>query len=119
MRWIGAALALQLTGYVFDALWHAVLQPGVEPTTFGEMARHLATVHLPLYIGAAMVLVSTAVELLRRRGKRPVGKALPIAAASAAVSCGAEAWRAMSHLRLEIRGRRRRNADAGRARRAA
>jgi len=144
MRWIGAALALQLIGYVFDVLWHAVLQPGAEPTTLGEMARHLATVHLPLYIGAAMAVVSTVRELLRRRGRGPVGTALPIAVAGAVVACGAEAWHAMSHLRLDthaapvagvvsvigffvavgamladIRARGRRNADTARTRRAA
>jgi hypothetical protein len=106
MRWIGAALALQLIGYVFDVVWHAMLRPGAEPATFGEMARHLASVHLPLYIGAAMVLVSTVVELLRRRRRRPVGNALPIAVTGAVISCGAEGWHALSHL-VSTRMRRR------------
>lgn len=144
MRWIWAALALQLIGYVFDIVWHALLRPGAEPATFGEMARHLASVHLPLYVGAAMVLISTTVELLRRRRRRPLGNALPIAVTGAVVSCGAEAWHALSHLRLDthaapvagvlsvigflvvvgamvvdVRAAARRNADTARARRAA
>jgi uncharacterized membrane protein YgdD (TMEM256/DUF423 family) len=144
MRWTCAALALQLIGYVFDVLWHAVLQPGAEPATLAEMVRHLATVHLALYIGAAMALVSTVVELLRRRRRRPVGNALPIAVTGAVVSCGAEGWHALSHLRLDthaapvagilsvigflvvvgamvvdVRAAARRNADTARARRAA
>jgi len=58
--WIWASLILQFFGYVFDAVWHGLLSPGVEPTTVGEMVRHLGTVHLPLYIGAASVLVAPA-----------------------------------------------------------
>jgi hypothetical protein len=101
VQWIWAALALQLTGYVVDVLWHALLGPSADPTTRSEMARHLATVHLPLYLGAAAVLVSTLVELLRRRAKEPPGTALPIAVGGAVLSVGAEAWHAASHMRLD------------------
>ena len=94
--WIRTSLALQFVGYVIDVIWHGLLQPGVEPTTAGEMARHLGTVHLPLYIGAVSVLVSTARAFLRRHGPT-----VSIAFAGAVLSAGAEAWHASSHLRLD------------------
>ena len=34
--WTWAALTLQLGGLAFDALWHGLLRPGVEPTTFPD-----------------------------------------------------------------------------------
>jgi hypothetical protein len=49
-RWLWAALALQFAGLAFDGLWHGLLRPGVEPTTFTDMLVHLGTVHLPLYL---------------------------------------------------------------------
>ena len=97
--WIRASLALQFVGYVVDVIWHGLLQPGVEPATAGEMARHLGTVHLPLYIGAVSVLVSTARAFLRQRGRS--SPAVSIAFAGAVLSAGAEAWHAYSHLRLD------------------
>lgn len=101
--WIWASLALQLLGYVYDAAWHGLLNPGIEPQTPGQMVWHLGTVHLLLYIGAASVLVSTSGALLRRLGRSPIGVALPIAVAGAWLSAGAEAWHAVSHLRLDTR----------------
>jgi len=100
-RWIWASLILQFLGYVLDATWHGLLNPGVEPKTTGEMARHLSTVHLPLYIGAASVLVATSRALLRRVKRSAAGIALPIAFAGAVLSATAEAWHAYSHLRLD------------------
>ena len=94
--WIWASLALQFVGYVIDVVWHGLLQPGVEPTTVDEMARHLGTVHLALYIGAVSVLISTARAFLRRHGPT-----VSIAFAGAVLSAGAEAWHASSHLRLD------------------
>ena len=44
--WIWASLILQFLGYVLDATWHGLLNPGVEPQTPSEMARHLRQ-HLP------------------------------------------------------------------------
>ena len=49
--WVWASLLLQALGYGFDAVWHGLLHPGVEPTTRSAMVRHLGTVHLPLYMG--------------------------------------------------------------------
>jgi len=99
--WIWASLILQTLGYGFDAVWHGLLNPGVEPTTMREMVRHLGTVHLPLYIGAASVLVSTSRALLRQIRRSETGIALPIAVAGAMLSTAAEVWHAYSHLRLD------------------
>jgi hypothetical protein len=96
MRYVWIALALQLCGYVFDALWHGVIQPGVEPTTVGDMVTHLVTVHLPLYVGAVAVLVTTVAASRRRRVA-----SLGVVVAGAALSVAAEAWHAASHLRLD------------------
>lgn len=99
-RWIWAALALQFLGYLFDVAWHGLAGPGGEPRTVSEMVRHLSTVHLPLYIGALAVLVTTLSALVRH-GRAARGVALPIAVAGAVVSAGAEAWHAASHLDLD------------------
>ena len=99
-RWIWASIVLQLLGYVFDAAWHGLLNPGAEPRTVDEMVRHLLTVHLPLYIGAASVLVSTGTVLVRAYHASR-GAALPVAFAGAVVSAGAEAWHAASHLQMD------------------
>ena len=96
--WIWAALALQLAGLAFDGLWHGLLNPGVEPTTFPEMLRHLATVHLPLYLGVLSVFVTTGWALVERRNGST------IAFTGALLSTAAEAWHASIHLRLSTRG---------------
>src|SRR5262245_33941905 len=100
-RWIWASVIVQFLGYVLDAVWHGLLNSGVELITVGEMARHLGTVHLPLYIGATSVLVSTSRALLRQMRRSSTGVTLPIAFAGAVLSAGAEAWHAYSHLRLD------------------
>jgi hypothetical protein len=99
--WIWASLILQFLGYVVDATWHGLLNPGVEPQTASEMARHLSTVHLPLYIGSASVLVSTSRALQRQVRRFAAGIAQPIAFAGAVLSAAAEAWHAYAHLRLD------------------
>jgi hypothetical protein len=98
--WIWASLALQLAGYAWDAVWHGLLNPGAEPQTRAEMARHLATVHLPLYIGAASVLAWTSWALLRAAGRSAAGIALPVAFTGALVSVIGEAWHAYAHLQM-------------------
>ena len=100
-RFIWGSLAVQLVGYIYDAVWHGLLRPGFEPVTRAEMARHLMTVHFPLYLGAAGVLVSTAVALLAGGRRLAGGRALPVAFAGAVLSAGAEAWHASSHLALD------------------
>jgi hypothetical protein len=99
--WVWVSLILQFLGHVFDATWHGLLNPGFEPQTTGEMARHPSTVHLPLYIGAASVFVATSLALLRQVRRSATGVALPIAFAGAVLSAAVEAWHAYSHLRLD------------------
>jgi hypothetical protein len=99
--WIWVAVIVQFVGYVFDALWHGLLRPGVEPATVSEMARHLATVHLPLYLGAVSVLVVTGAALLRQIRHSRAGGALPVAFGGAVLSTAAEGWHAYSHLQLD------------------
>jgi hypothetical protein len=101
--WIWVAIVVQFVGYVFDVLWHGLLRPGVEPKTVGEMARHLGTVHLPLYLGAAAVLVATGTALLRQTRRSTVSLVLPIALGGALLSTAAEVWHAYSHLQLDLR----------------
>jgi hypothetical protein len=100
-RWIWLAIAVQALGYIVDAFWHARLEPGRAPTTVAEIARHLATVHLPLYLGAVAVLVATAVAVEHRTRYAPAGFALPIALIAAALSAFGEAWHAIAHLSLD------------------
>jgi len=92
--WVWISLLVQGVGYAFDALWHGVLRPGVEPATYEAMLRPLLTVPLPLYVGAASLLVSTATLLVRRRG-------VALAFGGALLSVVAEAWHAASHLQLD------------------
>lgn len=92
---------MQIVGYIIDAFWHGLLRPGVEPTTLSDMARHLKTVHLVLYVGAAGVLVTTAVALLRQIRRSAATLALGIAFGGAMLSTAAEAWHAYSHLTLD------------------
>ena len=99
--WIWAAIIVQGLGYLFDVFWHGVLNPGREPTTVAEMARHLATVHLPLYVGALLVLVTTAWAVARHARHGAAGRAPYVALAGAALSAAAEAWHAAEHLQLD------------------
>src|SRR5689334_25336477 len=97
--WIWAAIVLQGLGYLYDAVWHGFLNPGEEPATVDAMVRHLATVHLPLYVGALAVLVATAWAASRHAGQ--AGGAPHVALAGALLSTGAEAWHAAAHLHLD------------------
>jgi hypothetical protein len=96
--WIWAAVALDVAGLAFDGVWHGLLSPGVEPTTFAEMLVHLGTVHLPLYLGVLSMLITTGWALVERR------KESAVAFAGALVSTAAEAWHASIHLSLSTRG---------------
>jgi hypothetical protein len=107
-RWIWAALGLQLIGLAYDAIWHGLLHPGIEPQTRQEMIAHLTTVHLPLYIGVLSVFVTTVWALtqgMRERGgfggKRYGSPQLFVALAGALLSVIGEAWHAVTHLRLD------------------
>lgn len=96
--WIWAAVIVEIIGLTIDALWHGVLGPEVEPRTHAEMVRHLATVHLVLYVGVAMLFMSTGWALIERARRGSIGVALPVAVVGAAVQLGGEVWHAYSHL---------------------
>ena len=63
--WIWAAVIVEIIGLSVDAVWHGLIGAEIEPQTRGEMVRHLATVHLVLYVGVGM------------RGMRPVAARSP------------------------------------------
>jgi hypothetical protein len=94
--WISVAVIIEVIGLAIDAVWHGLLSAEVEPQTYGEMVRHLLTVHLVLYVGVGTLFVSTA-WAARRSG---AGAEPPIAFAGAAVQLIGEAWHAYSHLQL-------------------
>jgi hypothetical protein len=98
--WIWAAVIVEIIGLAVDALWHGVLSPDVEPRPHAEMVRHLATVHLVLYVGVAMIFASTVSALVEQARRGDVGIALPVAVVGAAVQLGGEIWHAYSHLRF-------------------
>jgi hypothetical protein len=91
---------LQVGGFGFDALWHGLVHPEFEASTRAEMAAHLATVHLPLYVGVVgfLVAIERAVTWRARRGL--VGTPLMIALGGAVLQVIGEAWHAWTHLRL-------------------
>src|SRR2546425_9309518 len=96
--WIWAALALQAVGLAFDGVWHGLIRPGVEPTTFAEMIVHLGTVHLPLYLGVLSVVISSGWAFVERRS----GSAGGLSGALLAAAAGA--WHPSIHLRRGPRG---------------
>src|SRR2546422_7786965 len=97
--WIWAALALQALGLAFDGVWHGLISPGVEPTTFTEMIVHLGTVHLLLYLGVLSVVITTGWALVERRS----GSA--VAFAGALLSTAAEAWHRSEEHTSELQSR--------------
>jgi hypothetical protein len=95
---------VQVAGLAFDVVWHGVIDPGFEAVTVAEMARHLLTVHLPIYIGVASVLLSTVWALVADARRSAVGVALPVACAGAVLAIAGEAWHAYTHLQLSTHG---------------
>lgn len=57
------------------------MHAGAEPGTAPEMARHLASVHLPLYVGVAGVLLVACVALAVGAARAVMGAASPAFAA--------------------------------------
>ena len=98
--WVWIALTAQFLGYAFDAVWHGLLFPGLEPETRDEMIRHLAMVHLPLYVGVAGTLLATAWAALDARERLTLAPRR-VALAGATLSAIGEAWHAISHLRMD------------------
>jgi hypothetical protein len=99
---IWAALAVQLTGHVIDVVWHAV-HSDFEAKTVEQMAVHLGTVHIPLYVGVLCVLFSTAWAVIDQARRPPIGAAFPIAFVGALISAAGEIWHATMHLQLDTR----------------
>ena len=100
-RCIWCALAVQVAGLAYDAAWHGVIHSGAEPATRREMALHLLTVHLPLYVGVAAVLVTTLWAFFEALVQRRAGGGWWLAMAGAVLSTVGEAWHAVMHLRLD------------------
>ena len=92
--WIWAAVTVEIIGLGIDAIWHGLLGSEVEPQTPGEMARHLATVHLVLYAGVVMLFLATA-WAVRHAARR---RLLLLAFVGAAIQLVGEVWHAYSHL---------------------
>ena len=103
-RWIWVAVLVQVAGLAFDVVWHGVINPGFEAVTVAEMARHLGTVHLPIYIGVVSVLLSSVWALVADGRRSAVGIALPVACAGAVLATAGEAWHAYNHLQLSTHG---------------
>lgn len=99
-RWIWAFVVVEALGLAVDALWHGLVHGDFEAKTAAEMMRHLATVHLPLYIGVLGLLVSTTWAVFASARRAKIGLALPSALVGAVVQTIGEAWHAYSHLEL-------------------
>ena len=99
---IWAALAVQLAGHVIDVVWHAV-HSDFEAKTVEQMAVHLGTVHIPLYVGVLCVLLSTVWAVIDQARRPPIGAAFPIAFVGALISTAGEIWHASMHLQLDTR----------------
>ena len=75
LEWIWIFVIVEFVGLAADAVWHGVLHREFEAGTVNEMARHLATVHLPLYIGVLGLLGSTTWAFLARMTRSKAGVA--------------------------------------------
>ena len=100
MQAIGLFLALEILGYAIDAVWHGLVNPRFEPTSVGDMALHLATVHLPLYLGVAGFFTSIAIAAGRRARRGAASPTWWVALAGATIQVIGESWHAYTHLRL-------------------
>src|SRR5262245_11808995 len=99
-RWIWTAVAIQVLGLAFDAVWHGLLHPGFEAATVHQMVVHLGTVHLPIYIGVVSALLTTAWALVDWMRRSRTGITLAVAFVGAVVSTVGEGWHAYGHLQL-------------------
>lgn len=99
---IWTALAVQLAGLIVDIVWHA-LHPDFEASTVEQMAVHLGTIHIPIYVGVLCVLLATAWALIDQARRPPIGAAFPVAFLGALISAAGELWHAYLHLQLDTR----------------
>ena len=86
---IWAALAVQFAGLIVDIVWHA-LHSDFEARTVEQMAVHLGTIHIPIYVGVLCVLLATAWALIDQARRPPIGAAFPVAFLGAMVSAAGE-----------------------------
>jgi uncharacterized BrkB/YihY/UPF0761 family membrane protein len=100
---IWAALAVQFAGLIVDIVWHA-LHSDFEARTVEQMAVHLGTIHIPIYVGVLCVLLATAWALIDQARRPPIGAAFPVAFLGAMVSAAGELWHAYLHLHLDTHG---------------
>jgi uncharacterized membrane protein YidH (DUF202 family) len=98
--WVWTCVGIQAAGVAVDAVWHGLLHPDFEPTTFAETVRHLATVHLLLYVGVVGLCAVTAWALFRRPRGSGTDSALPLAFAGALLQLAGEVWHAWVHRQL-------------------
>jgi hypothetical protein len=98
--WVWTFVGVQIVGVVVDAIWHGLMHPDFEPRTLAETVRHLATVHLVLYLGVLGLCVVTAWALFGRSRRPGAGIALPHAFAGAMLQLVGEVWHAAVHLAL-------------------
>ena len=104
-RLIGAALVLQLVAFVWEGLWHGLLNPEFERApTVEAMRHHLATVHIPFYISIVALLLATGWALRLQLARAGSGLAVPVAFAAAIGQAVGQAWDAWGHLRLSSGG---------------
>ena len=99
-RGVYLSIAVQVAGFVIDALWHGVLSHDAEPATTADMAIHLATIHLVFYVGVLGLFASVVRALIDHGMPHPGGGALTVAFVGAVVQVAGETWHAVSHLRL-------------------
>ena len=97
---IWTSVIVELLGLAVDAPWHGLLHPEFEGTTRAEMARHLLSVHLLLYVGVVALLVTTLTALVARARGGRVGVATPVMVAGAVAQTTGELWHAYSHLAM-------------------
>ena len=100
---IWAALAVQFAGLIVDIVWHA-LHSDFEARTVEQMAVHLGTIHIPIYVGVLCVLLATAWALIDQARRPPIGAAFPVAFLGALISAAGELWHAYLHLHLDTHG---------------
>jgi hypothetical protein len=97
---IWTVVIVQVIGLTIDAVWHGLLHPDFEAQTYGDMVWHLATVHLPLYLGVVGLFGVVAWAVFDRARRSTNGLPLLVAFAGSAVQLVGEIWHAYSHLQL-------------------
>jgi hypothetical protein len=102
---IRAALVFQVLAFIWEGLWHGVLNPAFEAAaTVDDMRHHLVTVHIPFYASILGLLLATGWALAMQAKRRRAGLLLPIAFAAVVGQAVGQAWDVWGHLRLSSGG---------------